>query len=201
MLEHGRENVNWSGFYFRCGDPVTVLTKTGAFSTTAPCSRWDCYDCRKDKIRRYQKTFKEIFPGVVVNIGELPMTGKKLSRFISLRVSKPYFAVHLLDRAVVITTKGFVGSSPRNKKKFVERDLPELLETIKGGRAVSLSRKEDNMEKNVIAPESHFFGRIPGDRVDEWKRLSSDKERADWLRCQPAIRLFKMGEKLLKENQ
>jgi hypothetical protein len=200
MLERGRENVDWSGYYFRCGDPVTVLMKTGAFWTTSDCERWGCDDCRKKKILFYQRKFREMFPGAVVSVAEVPMREKALSRFISRKVAKPYFAVHLSDRAMAVTVKGFEGSRPRNKKKFVERDLPELLDTIRRGRAVSLSRKEEIMDTNQDEPVNQFYGRIPGDRVKEWERLSSDKERADWLRSQPEIRLFKAGIKLLEEN-
>lgn len=200
MLERGRENVDWSYLLFRCGVPVTVLMKTGAFWITSECRRWECDDCRKRKIKIYQRKFTEMFSGAVVSIGEVPMKNKALSRFISQKVSKPYFAVHLSDRAMVIAAKGFEGSRPKNKKKFVERDLPKLLDTIRRGRAISLSRKEEIMDKNKDESVNQFYGRIPGDRVKEWERLSSDKERADWLRSQPEIRLFKAGKKLLEEN-
>jgi hypothetical protein len=200
MLKRGRKNADWSYLFFRCGDPVTVLTKTGAFWRKEDCDRWDCDLCRKRKIKEYQEKVTEQFPGAIVCIGEAKMKGRALSRFLSRSIPKPYFAVRLDDHSVIIANKRFDRSKLRNKKKFVDNVLPEILNTIRSGRVVSLSRKENIMNKNKVEHVSPYYGKIPGDRVEEWKRLLNDKERAYWLRRQPGIRLFKAGKTLLEEN-
>jgi hypothetical protein len=137
------------------------------------------------------------FPGVMVWIGTVREKGKELSRFISRKVPKPYFAIRLDDRSLIIAVKCFDGGTRRNKKKFIDHDLPGILKTLREGRALSSSRMDNAREKIKSPP---FYARVNGDKVREYKRLKTAKERADWLRSQKEMWLWNNGEKLLEAN-
>lgn len=184
-----------------CGMNVTLVGSNSAYSFPLFCKTWKCEKCRKDKIKYYIFIIRTAFNNLTcvhLFVGQRPEKRKKLSNFITKYVGGHYCRINGMDTSTIISDKKFDGAKRRDKNKFLENTLPEILdEPWEEGRRISFSRGWIEPDEKK---ESDWFAMIDGDLEDEYKKLSSDAEKREWLKKQTFLRTTTKGKEFLNQK-
>jgi len=207
---------NSRGPRFPCGTEATRILQDScgnrfAIEQELPCDRWDCPTCGPRIVDEHVKRAQYHFRRVVVYVGTVPFTNKKLSYFLRRKVKKPYMAIRTKMRSVVISGSSFPGSVGIDKRKFLKDILPGILREIDCGRSVSYSRDRKKTSHEKMTSDGNIYGEsyeclalIRGNRAQAFNRLKfnnkkqEDFEHARFLQeTQSDSKIYSAGQRLI----
>jgi len=186
---------------YKCGILVSFVGRRGVFSINLPCRQWGCEECREQVIVCHIKTISDLFNElkcVQVFVGYRDEKEKKLSNFINKNVSGHYCRINGQDKAVIISDRNFDGARRYDKRKFLECELPKILnQPWKEKRRISFS---SGWKKPRKKQQPKYWAISFRNIRDEFNKLSTDKERKDWLCNKTNCRLTQLGEEFVKQD-
>lgn len=211
MKKQGEKHVVYGG----CGMLVTVVGPDGAYSFPRPCKMWKCPKCREKKIAHYIFKISDQFldlPSVHIFVGYRMEKGKVLSNFTNQNCSGRYCRINGIDTSVIISDRKFDGAERYDKKKFLDKNLPVIMnQAWEKGKRVSFSkewvetlaeaeeRKEEEKRLNngITEEDSGYWAMVVGNVCTEFYQLQTDKEKKDWLNKQQIYQVYPAGKKFL----
>lgn len=123
------------------------------------CFSWSCSKCRQWLIEIYKWKISrslECHAGVQVFVDIRSEKGKELSNFLS-SCKGLYYSIKTPDGTWVISTKNFPQAKRKDKKKFIEEDLPKILDTPwTGGKRVNSSSELKNFWRNLLLQDLDY---------------------------------------------
>jgi len=208
MNPRGVLNANWKRLHnaSKCGDTVTAITQRNAYTITWTCKTWDCEECVGRKIDEIEFILKLNIRGPHVFITQVERTGDRLSGWIDR--NKPrvpnffYLAIQTASGARVISSHLFSNSSDTQragKKNYVEKDLHNYL-TDHQREVIRISHSRERFQKWPRVIQQPLLAKIFGDKISEWNKLKTDRERAEWLEHTPGIQLTRAGQEFIREH-
>lgn len=201
-------NADWKRLYnaSKCGETMTAITQRDAYTITWTCKTWDCKTCVDHKISDIKFILNQNIHGPHVFVTQVERAGERLSKWIDR--NKPrvpnlfYLAIRTASGARVISSHLFSNSPDTQragKKKYVEKDLHNYL-TEHQREVIRISHSREGFQKWPRPIRQPLLARIFGDRIWEWKKLKTDRERAEWLDSTPGIHLRTAGREFIREH-
>lgn len=195
---------------FPCGSYFTFVGPWGSKEFQLFCKRWRCPICRPIKIEEYLADISYAMTrlgGAHLFVATRSEEGKRLSKFAHKNVTGDYAIIKTSDGATIIATRTFPGAKRREKKKYLEADLLELLSSPwSRGRRVSFSSGISFLLRgcrNRYRRDAHQinWARVSGKRHMELEKLATDEERALWLsNNRYDAEIYQEGERFLEET-
>lgn len=210
MKVQGRECASWSK-KIPCGTEILVLAKK-PYVRTHHCNDWSCENCSNRKIKELQDEIVTAEIGITLFVKEVmparsDQEKKSLSNFILRKVKGIYWKVQSDSRIVIIAKMNFPGAIRRNKVKYViEKLVPEILkETWNRDKQKRITRRQGMKPlkpKNPDPAYAQFTGDRQAEIKEEFKLLSTDRQRAEWLlEHSDNIILYNRGKETIAQYQ
>lgn len=193
-----------------CGATYTIVGPWGSKEINHFCKTWKCPPCRQLKIEDYYAKIcfaMTKLGGVHLFVGTTDKQGKQLSKFLHKKINGDYVTLKTSNGATIISTRIFPGAKRRDKKKYLEVDLLEVLSSPwSRGRRVSFSsgislllRGRRNRYRRDVPLIN--WARVRGCKKWEFSSLATDEEKALWLsNNRYDAKMYPDGERFLEET-
>ncbi len=190
----------------RCGQAFSYFTINGTFSRGRTCKNWSFPLCVEIKVNEIIECLEQNITGPNVFVSKIWLTKKRLSNWIE--ESKPgkvsnffYYAFQRChENTLLISSHSFPIEYKRRSKIGCLKELRAyLLEHHIEIERTSRSLISSNYEKEP----PFILAKLPknSERESEYKKLRTDKEKAEWLYVnRDMIKLYHIGRQLIREH-